>query len=134
MWGWSELNLDICICQNVFPMRVGMVRNNSMSTASPISFPHACGDGPEMIIGSIPIRSFSPCVWGWSEQMLMEKVHHIVFPMRVGMVRIMKIQNKHIICFPHACGDGPEINYEICLFDKFSPCVWGWSVGIAPTF
>ena len=51
-----------------------------------------------------------------------------VFPMRVGMVRFLATSYLTLDCFPHACGDGPQKQNLTPLFERFSPCVWGWSL------
>ena len=88
-------------------MRVGMVRNMNYETGESSGFPHACGDGPNLVILEIVLAVFSPCVWGWSESISGLLVIVSVFPMRVGMVRFIIKFNKKWYCFPHACGDGP---------------------------
>ena len=128
VWGWSVYYERTGTGEQVFPMRVGMVRNVKAGELVSLRFPHACGDGPDFFPEFSGSHAFSPCVWGWSVHQ--EYLHHcqFVFPMRVGMVRfVFKIKFLGL-SFPHACGDGPGvISFSVCQ-KKFSPCVWGWSV------
>ena len=48
-WGWSVLDPDKPIPFFVFPTPVGMVRCRNSLKCTPPSFPHARGDGPEIV-------------------------------------------------------------------------------------
>ncbi len=54
-------------------------------------------------------------------------VGFIVFPTRVGMVRLRLTWISADGGFPHACGDGPFVCPGGCSAFAFSPRVWGWS-------
>ena len=87
VWGWSVIDIPLAQIEEVFPMRVGMVRNVNDVYCYDVGFPHACGDGPKTNAGYCFIHSFSPCVWGWSAEIAVLIEIGKVFPMRVGMVR-----------------------------------------------
>ena len=90
-------------------MRVGMVRWYSTNLLSWVSFPHACGDGPNFQTFFVSGVEFSPCVWGWSAIRKAPTTIWNVFPMRVGMVRRPTASFRTGERFPHACGDGPFV-------------------------
>jgi len=107
VWGWSGSAHGAGRRERVFPTRVGMVRRNTPMSDFSSSFPHACGDGPNLRRDVRRRAPFSPRVWGWSVDQPCINQFCTVFPTRVGMVRT--IFNSLIYCmgFPHACGDGP---------------------------
>jgi len=108
VWGWSEHGISGLRRPDVFPTRVGMVRDPLRSAARP--------------------PAFSPRVWGWSETVGHGSVVWEVFPTRVGMVRGCGRWLTKLESFPHACGDGPLLVDAGLTTVGFSPRVWGWSV------
>ena len=127
VWGWSAFIRLADLCFEVLPTRVGMVRMaTSASTMSPRS-PHACGDGPIILVYLLGLMRFSPRVWGWSDIRECFGKFRRVLPTRVGMVRkkCSNLTSSHRS--PHACGDGPESVNANFIAPVFSPRVWGWS-------
>ena len=89
-WGWSEFILPAFYPEEVFPTRVGMVRAASFPGCTPFwGFPHPRGDGPLTDGIPPPVMSFSPPAWGWSASATTELTQALVFPTRVGMVRLV---------------------------------------------
>jgi len=87
-WGWSDAGAGIRGGAEVFPTRVGMVRVNQFTIHRSPCFPHPRGDGP-VFPGSLASEpKFSPPAWGWSELDARFQAQHLVFPTRVGMVRL----------------------------------------------
>jgi hypothetical protein len=89
------------------PTRVGMVRIARGLARCRSSFPHACGDGPLPRGWPWASYTFSPRVWGWSDEWLLHENSASVFPTRVGMVRTRTQLTRPQPCFPHVRGDGP---------------------------
>ena len=108
VWGWSVVLSD------------GLLRLRR--------FPHACGDGPHPDWACNYAREFSPRVWGWSVRPASVRLDAKVFPTRVGMVRTRQPSGCGRGRFPHACGDGPSMEFQDFVDRMFSPRVWGWSV------
>ena len=50
---------------------------------------------------------FSPHAWGWSSPVAPPDPELMVFPTRVGMVRLRRARLRKLVCFPHTRGDGP---------------------------
>ncbi len=65
-WGWSVPEAPGRGRRAVFPTPVGMVRVWVTVLLSPLSFPHARGDGPLYAAAKAIDRKFSPRPWGWS--------------------------------------------------------------------
>src|SRR5437773_413555 len=103
-----------------------MVRNDGISNGTWLGFPHACGDGPLTSPHDLNATGFSPRVWGWSGTPALTITFALVFPTRVGMVRIESSCPGSPESFPHACGDGPQAEDSTSYMVKFSPRVWGW--------
>ena len=116
------------VARDVFPTRVGMVRRNGIPFACRTSFPHTRGDGPKP--GSVSLASirFSPHAWGWSGSQAHGESALLVFPTRVGMVRVEAESGAASHGFPHTRGDGPTNMAIYIAPTKFSPHAWGWSV------
>ena len=127
MWGWSVVLFCAHSFQVVFPTHVGMVRKTCSVRLARLSFPHACGDGPWMAntLSTSPV--FSPRMWGWSADGAGIAQNFRVFPTHVGMVRPDPLQHHPHRCFPHACGDGPQLRADNPEASEFSPRMWGWS-------
>ena len=87
-WGWSVTVIDEPLAITVFPTQVGMVRMPAASGIMRRSFPHTSGDGPDTHHRHAPLGKFSPHKWGWSVNTRAQAVRPLVFPTRVGMVRI----------------------------------------------
>ena len=52
----------------------------------------------------------------------------MVFPTRVGMVRMKPHELPGTEGFPHSRGDGPDSEADGWVPFPFSPLAWGWSV------
>ncbi len=88
VWGWSGPGYCHFPLDYVFPTRVGMVRRVKGNKIKSARFPHACGDGPAKNDGGAERKEFSPRVWGWSAITVGTNTTDVVFPTRVGMVRV----------------------------------------------
>ena len=126
-WGWSDLRGSSRRLAAVFPTRVGMVRTESFNFIDYLRFPHPRGDGPRRPVGARGWSSFSPPAWGWSAAMVAGEAGAIVFPTRVGMVRISGSPPGTQARFPHPRGDGPHPQRRPLRQRPFSPPAWGWS-------
>ena len=91
----------------VFPAPVGMVRVVLIENRFQTGFPRARGDGPFDRDHDQQKCKFSPRPWGWSGHGIRGKLHGVVFPAPVGMVRLECRQSGSIHSFPRARGDGP---------------------------
>src|SRR5208282_985407 len=131
-WGWSGTGHHATATGPVFPTRVGMVRVVSPMASVWMSFPHTRGDGPRNLADGFRMDEFSPHAWGWSGSGGFRPGGSVVFPTRVGMVRIQQSPLRRRERFPHTRGDGP-LSYA-CPGNtrRFSPHAWGWSVVIMP--
>ena len=127
-WGWSEASPSVFDSDGVFPTPVGMVREMFGSSRRIQSFPHARGDGPQLVRIDRRNSGFSPRPWGWSEFVAVADRQRIVFPTPVGMVRTCARRALPDRRFPHARGDGPPVLKSAQLAVEFSPRPWGWSV------
>ena len=70
---------------------------------------------------------FSPPAWGWSVNWHYIIATSVVFPTRVGMVRVAFVAMALMRSFPHPRGDGPPQGQPRLKFPLFSPPAWGWS-------
>ena len=70
---------------------------------------------------------FSPPAWGWSGSCRPGAPRAVVFPTRVGMVRIRWRETGPREGFPHPRGDGPPSALPDWVLRAFSPPAWGWS-------
>ena len=130
-WGWSALARINENAREVFPTRVGMVRVWLSGPPTDLGFPHPRGDGPNNpLLPAVRIR-FSPPAWGWSVHGHVELARDVVFPTRVGMVRLRVCAPWLPLSFPHPRGDGPQIPRCVSSAAQFSPPAWGWSVASA---
>ena len=86
-WGWSAYMSLHDRYEEVFPTRVGMVRNPWSRACTTMCFPHPRGDGPDVGVGNDVGSRFSPPAWGWSVAREGAGARVSVFPTRVGMVR-----------------------------------------------
>ncbi len=127
-WGWSGWRHDDRPADVVFPTRVGMVRRPLERIPASGSFPHPRGDGPPRRSALGRTTRFSPPAWGWSGRPLIRNQLLLVFPTRVGMVRVSVEASTLDECFPHPRGDGPPRGLARSLPQQFSPPAWGWSV------
>ena len=126
-WGWSDGTIRMLHTQVVFPTRVGMVRRPRLTPCGTSCFPHTRGDGPRLPAPLVPALAFSPHAWGWSGTAGRQNRAGIVFPTRVGMVRLKKTIDEGRRRFPHTRGDGPSANLSDVASVGFSPHAWGWS-------
>ncbi len=126
-WGWSGCLQRRPDPHEVFPTRVGMVREHVLSYPCHVGFPHARGDGPPNQCRHRTRSPFSPRAWGWSEAAGIPDAGSEVFPTRVGMVRGSHERRGAGAGFPHARGDGPWATCPECGVLLFSPRAWGWS-------
>ncbi len=131
-WGWSVCRAVRSSSKLVFPTRVGMVRFSAPFQKPGRGFPHTRGDGPALENHAFEKARFSPHAWGWSARRLKLQYFTIVFPTRVGMVRIASERSDSLGGFPHTRGDGPCRPENLGSRRKFSPHAWGWSVTISP--
>ena len=127
-WGWSAVRLSHREHFEVFPTRVGMVRQPFYCSAEVLGFPHTRGDGPSGRRRIQSQTSFSPHAWGWSVVPAPGSIVLSVFPTRVGMVRPPPRNVGAGESFPHTRGDGPGCRRNANPIHSFSPHAWGWSV------
>ncbi len=104
-----------------------MVRGRAVVALTPPYFPHTRGDGPKRRFSEQQRNPFSPHAWGWSALTFFAAHVIIIFPTRVGMVRIHPKHQRVCRHFPHTRGDGPSIVASSGLLSAFSPHAWGWS-------
>ena len=106
-WGWSVPIPRRTVSAEVFPSRVGMVRDFPRMALAGLSFPLARGDGPgARMAAPLPV-SLSPRAWGWSVNENVFDPESEVIPSRVGMVRRSAPGNLTKRSYPRARGDGP---------------------------
>ncbi len=110
-----------------------MVRRSPRSPRWWSYFPHTRGDGPAMDARLQVLEIFSPHAWGWSGSPMGELWESIIFPTRVGMVRVFTRFGSAASNFPHTRGDGPSFFSQIFLTFAFSPHAWGWSEPLCRT-
>ena len=106
-WGWSGKGGARRCHRCVFPTRVGMVRKQNVDCRRLFGFPHASGDGPQLLDRALAVATFSPREWGWSET----------------SAQLSTLRYR----FPHASGDGPSSQSKSAANARFSPREWGWS-------
>src|ERR1035441_6073635 len=85
-----------------------MVRSRRTLGWPALGIPHPRGDGPSSWTAVSPYPPYSPPAWGWSATKHPKTPNVVVFPTRVGMVRL---PNAHLLTpcgIPHPRGDGPE--------------------------
>src|SRR5947209_7148669 len=104
-----------------------MVLREQPKKAYLISSPHPRGDGPTLRPRVILAMMFSPPAWGWSGIPKGGRVHALVLPTRVGMVRRDGRHQKKGRGSPHPRGDGPYLRWTSFQSTMFSPPAWGWS-------
>ena len=68
-WGWSANERYHFGTRNVFPTRVGMVRNWTDKSVSFQRFPHTRGDGPAYTASATGVDKLSPHAWGWGAKL-----------------------------------------------------------------
>ena len=126
--GWTATARSAATLPGVFPARAGMDRYFSCFALPSSVFPRACGDGPTHHPVFLRVKVFSPRVRGWTEINAGEMHLVGVFPARAGMDRQRPRSNMSTLCFPRACGDGPEETISSREVIQFSPRVRGWTV------
>ncbi len=130
-WGWSEVKFCDHRYLEVFPTRVGMVRDPGRGIPRMNCVPHSRGDGPKTTGVRTSAAECSPLAWGWSEDARDIGLRIFVFPTRVGMVRhhVRRARGRGRV--PHSRGDGPFFR-RFCRFCRVcSPLAWGWSGPLA---
>ena len=73
---------------------------------SPRQFGQQLKDAPDIS----DALKFSPPAWGWSDCVFVGAWLPVVFPTRVGMVRMSAARPDMPVSFPHPRGDGPGFN------------------------
>ena len=106
--GWSQVGgPEVAPC-DVSPARAGMVPVHGVIGGVLDSFPRASGDGPHYRNSHRRQRQFPPRERGWSQA----KGHHhgtfSVSPARAGMVPELTDDERVLVGFPRASGDGPH--------------------------
>ena len=141
-WGWSVVASAELECETVFPTRVGMVRRQPQPAGERRRIPHPRGDGPENSEPQSGSPAYSPPAWGWSGPMNPLFALQVVFPTRVGMVRMAGPSPAASGGIPHPRGDGPPPQLRHSITAQYSPPAWGWSdptaddaetIGVFPT-
>ncbi len=127
-WGWSAIGAGVPRCVEVFPTRVGMVRDHRPARAMAGRVPHSRGDGPSSSARFAHSRSCSPLAWGWSAGVAPPDSSETVFPTRVGMVRRTAATRNAGRRVPPSRGDGPDDMRRRDQRTRCSPLAWGWSV------
>src|SRR5260370_810003 len=79
-WGWSVDQWRNDAREEVFPTRVGMVRDSENAFMNSECFPHPRGDGPGWQRWAWLLERFSPPAWGWSGISLSLHCIGLVFP------------------------------------------------------
>src|ERR1035438_7690934 len=126
-WGWSGARLHDGADLRVFPTRVGMVRGSSQQPDRRSCIPHPRGDGPQIAFSVPFVMMYSPPAWGWSDRRVLAKLAILVFPTRVGMVRMRPPLRRRRPRIPHPRGDGPASSKPASSRQTYSPPAWGWS-------
>jgi len=75
-----------------------------------------------MIVGS------SPRLWGWPANYQPQQFIQTEFPTPVGMARRTSPRAYTSRRVPHACGDGPILDWRAQVAAMSSPRLWGWPV------
>ena len=127
-WGWSGREGEHERGAGVFPTRVGMVRFRNGLRRFGQSIPHPRGDGPSSLGITNIVRLYSPPAWGWSALFVGNRGRPVVFPTRVGMVRLLGGDTGLPQRIPHPRGDGPTTANSAEQVTLYSPPAWGWSV------
>ena len=66
-----------------------MVRSVIITDRATDNIPHTRGDGPTTISPQPFEVKYSPHAWGWSDMLIPPCSSRVIFPTRVGMVRLL---------------------------------------------
>ncbi len=127
LWGWTEPDDVIWCVLGVVPTPVGMDRSRQQGGSVSHRCPHACGDGPLVVVKSLPETALSPRLWGWTAASHQPLQRDRVVPTPVGMDRPKASPPSAPSCCPHACGDGPYSHVRHAPSTTLSPRLWGWT-------
>ena len=107
MWRWSQLKQELSPILLVFSTYVEVIpTTNKLRTSHP-SILHVCGGDPYRRCWPLRPSKYSPRMWRWSSEELIEEW--------CGF-RIL-----------HVCGGDPQFGKTETIVVKYSPRMWRWS-------
>ncbi len=125
MWGCTGGRGSTKSSFAVFPTHVGVYLHVLKLQGFNHRFPHTCGGVP-VNNKTFGVRySFSPHMWGCTENLRSPADNHAVFPTHVGVYRGSKRGCFLKIRFPHTCGGVPSWQSITDRLASFSPHMWG---------
>ena len=129
VWGCTAVGYSLILNISVFPTRVGMYRGDNHNRYRCPRFPHACGDVPDGTKYIWAKDTFSPRVWGCTDDVTISLNEPRRFPHACGDVPTVQERLRHAdIVFPTRVGMYREVITMIPTRESFSPRVWGCTV------
>ena len=94
-------------CWTVFSTYVEVILSRPFSSFIFMRILHVCGGDPIGAVAVVSNSKYSPRMWRWSQDVLFDAFHRIVFSTYVEV--IPKFQKVHwwLTCILHVCGGDP---------------------------
>ncbi len=125
LWGTALPGGRRRIRRRFIPTPVGNGPNVRISDVSTAVHPHACGERRRNPQAERSLYGSSPRLWGTDPN---EKDYPTIrrfIPTPVGNGRLQFLCLRHVAVHPHACGERPGYDDNICTVFGSSPRLWG---------
>ena len=127
MWRWSSTKCSAWFKLWVFSTYVEVIPCIVFLKPVNCRILHVCGGDPTCPKDRGNFFEYSPRMWRWSLQMLIEEKEKSVFSTYVEVIPLFDVAQKYKIGILHVCGGDPVQMRSLQLHFVYSPRMWRWS-------
>ena len=127
MWRWSSTKCSAWFKLWVFSTYVEVIPCIVFLKPVNCRILHVCGGDPTCPKDRGNFFEYSPRMWRWSLQMLIEEKEKSVFSTYVEVIPLFDVAQKYKIGILHVCGGDPNTRVLYILLIVYSPRMWRWS-------
>ena len=127
MWRWSQLLLNVLLIGLVFSTYVEVILKGISSIFFQLGILHVCGGDPNLYRAYLKSKRYSPRMWRWSLNTLIELIGLVVFSTYVEVILLGVITVPSLSSILHVCGGDPKNLSALLQNQRYSPRMWRWS-------